>query len=69
LGPREAFAFGAGIPMPTLFTFPELPPHFIPRVEPVSDEPVQSGNDQLIDSAIERWRGALMPKRALEGVR
>jgi uncharacterized protein len=70
LGPREAFAFGAGIPMPTLFTFPELPAHFIPRVETVSDEAAQTSvNDQVIDSAIERWRGALMAKRLLEGAR
>jgi len=70
LGPREAFAFGAGIPMPTLFTFPELPAAFIPGVQAVSDEPApESTNDQVIDSAIERWRGALMAKRLLEGAR
>jgi DNA helicase HerA-like ATPase len=70
LGPREAFAFGAGIPMPTLFTFPELPAAFIPGVQAVSDEPAQeSMDDQVIDSAIERWRGALMAKRLLEGAR
>jgi uncharacterized protein len=69
LGPREAFAFGAGIPMPTLFTFPELPAHFIPRVEAVSGEPAQSGDDQVLDSTIERWRGAMAAKRVLEGVR
>jgi DNA helicase HerA-like ATPase len=70
LGPREALAFGAGIPMPTLFTFPELPAHFIPRVETVSGEPAQTSlNDQVIDSAIERWRGAASAKRLLEGAR
>jgi hypothetical protein len=26
-------------------------------------------NDQMIDSAIERWRGATMTKRLLEGAR
>jgi len=70
LGPREALAFGAGIPMPTLFTFPELPDHFIPRVEAGSDQdPQASLSDQMIDSAIERWRGAMMAKRLLEGAR
>jgi DNA helicase HerA-like ATPase len=67
LGPREALAFGSGIPMPTLFTFPELPAHFVPRVGTISDEPVPaSSNEQVIDSAIERWRGAMMAKRLLE---
>ena len=70
LGPREALVFGAGIPMPTLFTFPNLPADCIPGVEAVSDEPAPaSSNDQVIDSAIERWRGALMAKRLLEGAR
>jgi hypothetical protein len=71
LGPREALAFGAGIPMPTMFTFPNLPAEFIPGVEAVSSsEPAQANlNEQVIDSAIERWRGALMAKRMLEGAR
>jgi uncharacterized protein len=71
LGPREALAFGAGIPMPTMFTFPNLPAEFIPGVEAVSSsEPAQTSlNEQVIDSAIERWRGALMAKRVLEGAR
>jgi uncharacterized protein len=70
LGPREALVFGAGIPMPTLFTFPNLPADCIPGVEAVSGEPAPaSSNDQVIDSAIERWRGALMAKRLLEGAR
>jgi hypothetical protein len=70
LGPREALAFGAGIPMPTLFTFPELPAAFIPRVEGVSGVPVQERlNDEVIHSAIERWRGAMAAKRLLEGAR
>jgi DNA helicase HerA-like ATPase len=70
LGPREALAFGAGISMPTLFTFPELPDNCIPRVEPGGGQhPQPSLNDQMIDSAIERWRGAMMAKRLLEGAR
>jgi uncharacterized protein len=68
LGPREALAFGAGIPMPTLFTFPELPSQFIPRVEGNSGEISQANlNDQVINSAIERWRGSMTGKRLLEG--
>jgi DNA helicase HerA-like ATPase len=70
LGAREVLAFGAGIPMPTLFTFPQLPDHLIPRVESGSGQHLQTNlNDQLIDSAIERWRGAMMSKRLLESVR
>ena len=70
LGPREALAFGAGIPMPTMFTFPELPVDCIPRVEAASSEPLQANvNDQVINSAIERWRGAMTAKRLLEGAR
>jgi uncharacterized protein len=68
LGPREALAFGAGIPMPTLFTFPELPADFIPRVEATGLEISEANlNDQVINSAIERWRGAMSAKRSLEG--
>jgi uncharacterized protein len=70
LGPREVLAFGAGISMPTLFTFPQLPEQFIPRIE--SDgahSPQVSLDDQLIDSAIERWRGASMATRLLEVAR
>jgi hypothetical protein len=57
--------------MPTMFTFPNLPAEFIPGVEAVSSsEPAQTSlNEQVIDSAIERWRGALMAKRMLEGAR
>jgi DNA helicase HerA-like ATPase len=70
LGPREALAFGAGITVPTLFTFPQLPDHFIPRVDAAGDQrPHANLNDQMIDSAIERWRGATMTKRLLEGAR
>jgi DNA helicase HerA-like ATPase len=70
LGPREALAFGAGIPMPTLFTFPELPADCIPRVESASGEALQANmNDQVINSAIERWRGSMTAKRLLEGAR
>jgi hypothetical protein len=47
-----------------------LPAHLVPRVETVSGEPGQTSlNDQLIDSAIERWRGAMMAKRLLQGAR
>jgi DNA helicase HerA-like ATPase len=70
LGPRDALAFGAGIPMPTLFTFPELPADCIPRVEAASTEPLQANmNEQIINSAIERWRGSMTAKRLLESAR
>jgi DNA helicase HerA-like ATPase len=70
LGQREVLAFGAGISMPTLFTFPQLPEHFIPRIESVGVEALQTSlNEQIFDSAIERWRGATMTRRLLEPAR
>jgi DNA helicase HerA-like ATPase len=73
LGPREALAFGVGIPMPTMFTFPELPAHCIPGVAPGVEAGIEAASvepvDQVIDSAIERWRGALAAKRLLEAAR
>jgi hypothetical protein len=70
LGPREVFAFGAGITIPTMFTFPQLPEQFLPRVEASSGQHSNASlNDQLIDSAIERWRGASMARGLLEVAR
>jgi DNA helicase HerA-like ATPase len=70
LGPREVLAFGAGIAIPTLFTFPQLPEQFIPRIESHGvHNPQATLDDELIDSAIERWRGASMAKRLLEVAR
>ena len=59
LAPREVFAFGAGMIVPTLFTFHRLPEHLIPRSAAETSRPLQAGlDDRLINLVIERWRGA-----------
>jgi uncharacterized protein len=60
LGMREVLAFGAGMVMPTRFTFYQLPEHLIPRSKAASGRRVQAGlDDRLIELVIERWRGAM----------
>jgi DNA helicase HerA-like ATPase len=64
LGTREAVAFGAGVPLPTRFTFPRLAEHLIPRSEAESGRRLQAGlDDRLVDLVIERWRGAMTNKQ------
>jgi DNA helicase HerA-like ATPase len=66
LGPREVLAFGAGVALPTRFSFPLVPTELVPRSEMVSREclvtDVQT-DDLLVDSVIERWRGAASSKQ------
>ena len=67
LGTREVLAIGAGVALPTRFTFPRLAEHFIPRNEAASGRRLQAGlDDRLIDLMIERWRGAMTNKQSLE---
>jgi len=69
LGPREVLAFGAGVALPTRFSFPLVPTELVPRSEAVSHEclvtDVQT-DDSLVDSVIERWRGVASRKLSLE---
>jgi DNA helicase HerA-like ATPase len=60
LATREVLAFGAGMILPTRFTFHQLPEHLIPRSEATSGRRLQAGlDDRLINLVIERWRGAM----------
>ena len=64
LGTREVIAFGAGVPLPTRFTFSRLAEHLIPRSEAESGRRLQAGqDDRLVDLVIERWRGAMTNKQ------
>jgi DNA helicase HerA-like ATPase len=66
LGPREALAFGAGVPMATRLRFKELPEAFIPRSEAVWGQRVDTsatlGRD-LVTSVVARWRGVAMSNK------
>jgi len=67
LGTREVLAFGEGVALPTRLRFKELPVHLVPRSEVVSNARIEvavTPGDGLLDSVIERWRGATMSHRA-----
>jgi len=67
LGTREVVAFGAGVALPTQFTFSRLAEHLIPSNEATSGERLQARlDDRLIDLVIERWRGAMTNKQSLK---
>ena len=66
LAPREVLAFGAGMIVPTLFTFHRLPEHLIPRSAAEGGRLEAKLDDRLIKLVIERWRGAMTNKRPLE---
>jgi hypothetical protein len=67
LGTREILAFGAGVALPTRFTFPRLAEHLILRSEVASGRRLQADlDDRLIGLMIERWRGAMTNKQSLE---
>ena len=66
LGPREALAFGAGVPVATRLRFNELPEEFIPRSEAVWGARVEAGTTvdrDLVASVVARWRGVAMNNR------
>jgi len=69
LGPSEALAFGAGVPMATRLRFKELPEAFIPRSEAVWGHRVDAattlGRD-LVTSVVARWRGVAMSNKPLK---
>ena len=70
LGAREVIAFGAGVSLPTRFMFPQMPEHLLPRIEAVSSarlKPDAARKDELVESVIERWRGAVKSGRKLQG--
>ena len=68
LGPREVFAFGEGVPLPTRLRFRELPDESIPRGESVGHGRMDAGqkmDEAFIASVIERWRGAMISNRGM----
>ena len=62
LGTREVLAFGEGVALPARLKFGELAAHEIPRSEAVSraGQGPRDDNEDFIDAAIQRWRGAMM---------
>ncbi|HZP18870.1 MAG TPA: DUF87 domain-containing protein [Bauldia sp.] len=67
LGTREVLAFGEGVALPSRLKFAELSADEIPRSEAVSRGRLNAslGNDDFIDAAIERWRGATMSHKRI----
>lgn len=69
LGTREVLAFGAGVALPTRFTFPQLPDDLIPRSEAMNRGHLTADarpDNRLIETVIEKWRGATTGKARLE---
>src|SRR5262249_7315869 len=67
LGTREVVAIGEGVALPTRLKFKELPPNLVPRGEAGTNARIDLGGsigDGVLDSVIERWRGATMSHRA-----
>ena len=67
LATREVLAFGAGVALPTRFTFSRLPKHLIPRSEAAATRRLQVGlDDRITNLVIERWRGAMTKKQKIQ---
>lgn len=68
LGTREAIAFGAGVPLPTRLTFPELPTAAIPKSESFASN-LGLNTDALetdfISAVVDRWRRATMSQQSV----
>lgn len=66
LGTREALAFGAGVPLPTHLTFPELAAASVPRSESfirntgLNAEEIEQ---DFISAVVDRWRRATMSQQ------
>jgi len=59
LGPREVFAFGAGVAVPTRLTFSYLPPELRPSSDAGgATHGGMTPSRELIGSVIDRWRSA-----------
>ncbi len=68
LGTREAIAFGAGVPLPTRLTFPELSEAMIPKSESFASNlglNVDSLESDFISTVVDRWRRATMSEQAV----
>lgn len=67
LGTREALAFGAGVPLPTRLTFPEVPTSAIPKSESFAsnhDSSIDTRELDFISAVVDRWRRATMSQQA-----
>jgi DNA helicase HerA-like ATPase len=63
LGTREAIAFGAGVPLPTRLTFPEMPAAAIPKSESFAKNlglNLDALETDFISAVVDRWRRATM---------
>lgn len=63
LGTREAIAFGAGVPLPTRLTFPEMPAAVIPKSASYASNlsaNVEEIEADFISAVVDRWRKATM---------
>jgi DNA helicase HerA-like ATPase len=63
LGTREAIAFGAGVPLPTRLTFPEIASAAIPKSESFVNNHganIDVGELDFISAVVDRWRRATM---------
>lgn len=68
LGTREALAFGAGVPLPTRLTFPELPTTAIPRSESFATNTGLNSEEieqDFISAVVDRWRRATMSQHGM----
>jgi DNA helicase HerA-like ATPase len=69
LGTRETLAFGAGVPLPTRLTFPELQKGAIPKSESFSqnqDANIDNNDLDFISTVVDRWRRATMSQQGVE---
>lgn len=67
LGTREAIAFGAGVPLPTRLTFPELPAAAIPKSASYASNAGMEGENieaDFISAVVDRLRRATMSQHA-----
>jgi DNA helicase HerA-like ATPase len=67
LGTREALAFGAGVPLPTRLTFPEMPSAAVPKSESfASNRDLRSDaiETDFINAVVDRWRRATMSQHS-----
>jgi DNA helicase HerA-like ATPase len=69
LGTREALAFGAGVPLPTRLTFPELTATAIPKSESFASNQginAEAIEQDFITAVVDRWRRATMSQHSLQ---
>ena len=67
LGTREALAFGAGVPLPTRLTFPEMATAAIPKSESFASNNglnAETIEQDFISAVVDRWRRATMSQQS-----